>query len=118
PAAFASQVFVKNESYILPGMLSIGFGAGKNDFGSRNGKIDANELMSRPKAMWEPVTEAEFQSAKAANISVWNARAADLFWLDNETYKTVSADDDRLVFDKLTLADVRAYADGLKSAPI
>jgi predicted Zn-dependent peptidase len=118
PAAFASQVFVKSDSYLLPGMLTIGFAGDKNDFGSGNGKIDANELMSRPKAMWEPITEAEFQSAKAANISVWNTRTGDLFWLDNDTYKTESADADKLAFENLTIADVRAFAGGLKNTPM
>ena len=116
PAAFASNVFVRNEQNFLPGILIIGFSAGKNDLGSGNGKIDASDLVSA--AMSEVVNEVEFKSAKAENASRWNFRTADMFWLDNDTYKTQSVEAERLVFENVTLADVRAFADSLKNSPM
>ena len=93
-----------------------GFSAGKNDLVPGNGRIEANEMVS--KAMSDAITEAEFKSAKTENAFRWNLRTADMFWLDNDTYKTTSVEADKLVFDNVTLADVRAYAEGMKSAPM
>lgn len=114
PAAFVSKVFVRNESYFLPGMIVIGFAAGKDDLGTGNGKVDANDLVSR--ALSDAITDAEFQTAKAASVASWNTRTAPLFWLDNDTYKTISIEADRLVFNNLSLGDVKAYADTLKGS--
>ncbi|MBK8467016.1 MAG: insulinase family protein [Chloracidobacterium sp.] len=116
PEAFASRVFVRNEIYLLPGVITIGFSAGKDDLGTGNGKVDANDLIA--KALSDAVTDAEFQSAKTVSVATWNTRTAPLFWLDNDTYKTTSIETDRLVFNNLALADVRAYADTVKGSPM
>lgn len=116
PEAFASRVFVRNESYLLPGLIVVGFSAGKDDLGTGNGKVDANDLVS--KALSDAITEAEFQSARSVNAAVWNTRKAPTFWLDNDTYKTTSIETDRLIFEKISLAEVRAFADSLKGSPM
>jgi len=116
PEAFASRVFVRNESYLLPGMIVVGFSAGNDDLGTGNGKVEANDLVS--KAMSDAITEAEFQSAKSVNAAAWSARKAPIFWLDNDTYKIGSVETDRLIFEKVSLGDVRAFADSLKGLPM
>ncbi len=115
-ASHTLDFFVRNEQYFLPGIIQIGFSARKTDLRNENGKIEANDLVS--KAMSEPVTDAEFQSSKTENAFRWNLRTADMFWLDNDTYKPVSVEADKVVFDNVTLADVRAYAEGLKGTPM
>lgn len=116
PSAFADRVFVRSDAHVLPGSILIGFSAGKNDIGSVNGKVEATELIS--KVLAEAVTDAEFYNARTAVSAEWAKRAVELFWLDNDTYKTVSVDADRRVYDTITLADVRSFADKFKSAPM
>lgn len=116
PSAFAEKVFARNESYILPGALIIGFSAGKNDIGGGNGKVEATELVT--KALADAITEAEYSQARAKLSSDWTKRASELFWLDVDTYKTTSADADRKIYDAVTLADVRAFSDQFKSSPM
>ena len=115
-AAHTNNMFVRNEARALPGVIIIGFAAGKNEIGTGNGKIDASNLIA--KAMAEPVTDAEFQTARSAAASVWRAIDMDQFWLDADTYKIVSVDADRLVFEKVTLADVQAYASKIQKSSI
>jgi len=116
PAAFASDLFVRNEPHTLPGIITIGFTARKSDIGSGNGKIEANELLR--KAMADPVTDAEFQAAKSAFQTMWAKRDAPTFWLDADTFKISSPDTDSRVAGSVTLADVTAYAEKLRKQPI
>lgn len=114
PSAFADKVAVRNEAHILPGWFVIGFGAGRDDFGSGNGKIDAGDLIT--KILAEAVTDAEFSAARSAMSAAWIKRDGAEFWLDGDTYKTVSADADRKIYDGLTLADVRSFAERARSS--
>lgn len=116
PASHTVDVFVRNEQYFLPGIIKIGFTAGAHDLDGGNGKIDATALVT--KALSESVTDAEFQSSKTENSFRWNMRPPDMFWLDNETYKTASVEADRVVFENVTPANVRTYAEGLKKLPV
>lgn len=116
PSAFAEKVGVRNEAHVLPGSIVIGFSAGKNDVGSSNGKVEAADLIT--KVLAEPITDAEFYNARTAVSAEWTKRAIELFWLDNDTYKTISADADRRSYDTITLADVRSFADKFKSTPM
>ena len=114
PAAYASSVLVHCDAHILPGIITAGLSAGTREIGKGSGKIDANDLIA--KALSGPVSDAEFLTARSTNAGEWNKRDADLFWLDNDTYKTLSVESDRLAFDSLTLADLRNYAEKLKAA--
>ncbi|MEQ1922843.1 MAG: insulinase family protein [Pyrinomonadaceae bacterium] len=116
PSAHANDVFVKNEAHTQPGTIVIGFAAGKNEVGSGNGKIEANDLIS--KALNDAVTEAEFQAGRSAVAANWAKRYIEQFWLDLDTYKLVSVDADRTLFDKVTFDDVRSYAEKARTSPI
>lgn len=116
PAAYSSSVFVRNEPHVLPGIISIGFAAGKSDIGAGNGKVEANDLVS--KAMGDAVTDAEFQIALTNVNAAWMKQGADTFWLDVDTFKTAAADADRMAFFNVKLADVQNYADRLKTSPM
>ncbi len=116
PAAHTNDVFVRNEPHTQPGIIFIGFAAGKNEVGSSNGKIEANDLIS--KAIAEPVTEAEFQAARSTVSAEWAKRGIEQFWLDLDTYKLVSVDADRSMFDKVSFDDVRTYAEKARSLPL
>ena len=116
PAAHSSSVFARSDSYLLPGLMTIGFAAGRNDVGTGNGKIDVTDLMI--KTLADAVTEAEFQAAKDAAAAGWQTRDNELFWLDNDTYKTTSPEADRGIFETVTLADVRAFAERFKASPM
>lgn len=114
PTALMSNVFVQSEAFTLPGYITIRFSAGTREIGSGNGKVDLSDLIA--KSMAEPITDAEFQAARSANAAAWNKRDPDLLWLDYDTYKTLSIESDRLVFENLSLSDLRVYAEKLRSA--
>ena len=116
PSAYVSKVSVRDETPMLPGLLTVGFSAGAREIGKGNGKIDAVEIITR--ALAEVVTDDEFQAARLSNAADWHKRDIDLFWLDSDTYKTVSVESDRSVFDNLTLTHLRVYAENLRAATI
>jgi zinc protease len=116
PSAFADKVFARNEAHVLPGWIVIGFSAGKNDIGSGNGKVAATELLT--KVLADAITDVEYYRARTTASAEWAKRGAELFWLDYDTYGTASADADRRIYDTVTLADVRSFAEKLKSSPM
>ena len=116
PSAHANDVFVRNEPHTQPGTIVIGLAIGKNEAGSKNGQIEANELV--PKAMTDPISEAEFQAARSVVSTEWSKRPIEQFWLDLDTYKLASVDADRTMFDKVSFDDVRSYAEKAKISPL
>lgn len=116
PEAHSADVFVRSESHVQPGIILIGFAAGKNEVGTGNGKIDANDLVT--KAISDTITDAEFQTARTTVAGKWTARAIEDLWLDADTYKIASVDADRAMFDKVTLADIRAFAERTQKSPM
>ena len=107
PAEDAASAFARSEAYMLRGMIVIGFSGTKNDVGSGNGKIEANDLVS--KALKDPVTDAEFNAARNAAVNEWAKRSPEQFWLDVDTYNLAPQAGDR-IFDTLTAGKVRDFA--------
>ena len=114
PSIDLSNGFVRCDAHILPGIITAGFSSSIGRIGKGTGEIDANELVV--KAMSEVVTEAEFQTVRSNNVVEWSRRDVDLFWLDKDTYKTLSVESDRLAFESLTLANLRVFAEKLRTA--
>jgi len=113
PAEHASDVFVRSEAHILPGLVMIGFGGAK---GSSAGKIEANDLIL--KALNDPVTDTEFAAAKRAFQAEWANRDVYAFWLDADTFKTASPDADARLADAVTIDEVRNYAAKAAKQPL
>ena len=105
------NVVVRNAAYALPGMLMIGYSLRPS-----NGKPDPTAVIS--KVLSDPVTEAEFSSAKAAFAETWSKKDRVSFWLDADTYKIASIDPDIRLAESVSLADIRAYADKLRTLPV
>jgi hypothetical protein len=116
PAAHAGDLFVRNDAHILPGIIIVGFTVTKDEFGAGNGKIDGLDLIA--KSLSDPVTDAEFQTAKNAVRSDWAKRDIVSLWLDTDTFKTTSADTYARVVDNTNLSDVGAYAETVRRLPI
>ncbi|MEQ1606886.1 MAG: pitrilysin family protein [Pyrinomonadaceae bacterium] len=116
PAIYLDQLFVRNEAHTLPGMIIIGFAAGKNEVGNANGKIEANELVG--KALADAITDAEFQAAKSAFQANWTKRDVPSFWLDADTYKFTDVQGYARSADNVTIADVNAFAEKARKQPI
>lgn len=112
PAAYLSGVFVRNESHVQPGIIVFGVNTGRGDIGSGNGKIQPGGMTSQ--ALSDAITDAEFNTARAAAASDWMKRDMESFWLDADTYKIASVSTDRTAFDKVTVADVRAFSERLQ----
>ncbi len=107
PAGSAEKVSVRNEPHRLPGVVVIGF----------DGAVtDANEILK--KAMQDAVTDAEFRSAKNDLVAKWNATETQTFWLDADSFVIAKPETLMNAADKVTLADVSAFAAKLRARPI
>jgi len=115
-AEFAASLFVQNNVHALPGSLVIGFALGKGDAGPEHGKMDVREIVA--KAIADPVSEAEFQSAKAIFKSQWSKRDTPSFWLDIDTYRLSGLDAYMKSAETVTLNSVSAYAEKLRKLPL
>ncbi len=116
PEADSEGLFVRNNAHILPGIITIGFSAGKGDIGSGYGKMNANNLIG--KAISDPITEAEFVTAKRQIQTAWLKKPVSDHWLDMDTYKLTSAEADARSADNVTLADVNAFAKSASILPV
>ena len=113
PSGHTGDVFVRNEYHTLPGMIAIGFSADKGEFGTANGKVEANELVG--KAIIDPITDSEFQAAKTAVLNEWAGRDAISFWLDVDTFRTAEPTSKNA---EITIADVKAFAESASKKPM
>jgi hypothetical protein len=113
PAPHADDLFVRNEPHILPGVITISFAASKGDPPQ---KIEANDLVS--KAIAEPPTEAEVQKAKSDVNTLWSKRGPVDLWLDADTFQLPKPEQESSLTDKVTLADVKSYAEKLRRQPV
>lgn len=113
PSVNSDKVFARMTEHILPGVLTIGLSAFRND--SANGKVEANDLVI--KALNDPITDAEFTTARNAFTAEWTKRDVIGMWLDIDTFKTGEPAAEQKLADEVTIAAVRAFADRVKSAP-
>ncbi len=113
PSNYAAKVFVRGDAYVLPGWMMIGFSGTKSDLSTA--KIEANDLV--PKALADPLTEAEFTTARLAAAAEWARRTPEQFWLDVDTYNLTPQAGDR-IFDAVTLAKVRDFAAWVSHQPV
>lgn len=114
PADHANDIFVRSEERTLPGIFIIGFNI-KRNAGSDN-KIEAATLL--PAALAPAVTDAEFASAKQRFADEWHKKDAASFWLDADTYGIADIDLDMKAADSASIADVNAFAERLRKAPM
>jgi len=115
PAAYKDSVSVVSEPHVLPGIFVVRIGAGSRDLGIDTSKPNSFALLN--KAIADPITDAEFQAAKNAVAAELQKRRAEDLWLDADTFKTAGAAADSSAAASVTIADVRAYANKLASAP-
>ncbi|MFL6468103.1 MAG: M16 family metallopeptidase [Pyrinomonadaceae bacterium] len=120
PEAQRNNVWVKNYSNVLPGVIVIGFSRIQRE-------IQAAVTVEKPKsevsdfvvnALNERVTEAEFAVAKNAAIAELNSRDFVTRWLDADTYKFASVKTDQAAADSVTTADVQRVADQMRQQAI
>lgn len=116
PASHSGDISVRNLFHTLPGAIMIGFSISRDEFGTGNGKVDANELVG--KAINDPISDAEFIAAKDAVQSDLANRTSVQLWLDLDTYKTAGAEADRAATKNVSLADVNAYAVVFRKQPM
>lgn len=115
PSVFSENVIVRSETLTLPGVFSIGFSASRNDIGTGNGKIEANELVA--KALADPITDAEFNAAKAAFSAEWAKVDNVTHWLDADTFRFADAAAQARAADAVTIDTVRSFAERIAKAP-
>lgn len=106
------DAFVLNEAHALPGVITVGYTL-----------IPANEKpditrQTISKALSDPVTEAEYNVAKAAFAGTWSKRDRVTFWLDADTYKIASPEADARIAEGVSMANVKAYAEKVRRMPV
>lgn len=116
PAAFSDKVSTGAIAHVLPGSFIISFTAVKDEIGIGNSKIEATDLVS--KALNDLITDAEFAAAKTSLLVEWAKLDTTDLWLDMDTFKTGEPAAESKAANSVTLADVRSFADKIKSAPM
>jgi predicted Zn-dependent peptidase len=113
PADANGTVTVESVDHVLPGSFVIRFSGAER---SNSAKIEANDIVS--KALWTPVTEAEFQKAKP--IGTGRLVEYDMYdrWLDVDTYKSEPPDDFNKRVGSVSLANVQDVISRLKGQPM
>ncbi|MEO6051237.1 MAG: pitrilysin family protein [Pyrinomonadaceae bacterium] len=106
----AGDIFVRNETHTLPGMVIVGFGGEGN--GADRAEVDAIILRS----LHEPITDTEFQAAKRTLEAEWSAKDVQSVWLDSDTYNL--RPEAYKVVNAVTLDDVRSYAGKFLKLPV
>jgi predicted Zn-dependent peptidase len=110
--------FIRNETRLLPGFIIFGYTKAAADIKPLEEKPDTtNKPKSFGELMTMPVTEEEFNSAKAAALDEMKRKSVVEMWLDADTYKLVSVKDDLDKMNNVTRADVQRVLENLTKNP-
>ncbi len=116
----SGNVSVVNQSNLLPSYLLIKFSDWNAKMIQQNGdqiNLPGNTETMFAETIKKPVTDAEFQKAKQINFAENLDEYADR-WLDLNTYKLISIEDELKKYKNLTLKDVQNVADDWKKQPV
>ncbi len=110
---------VRNEAHILPGQIV--FSVSRISTDAKKKLYPAGESVD-PKGLIltllsEPITDAEFQAARATVLSAANGLPPESAWLDSDTYKITPVASQTKKLEAVTLADVQKLAAALKTRP-
>jgi predicted Zn-dependent peptidase len=120
PADQRANVFVRNYSNVLPGVLVLGISKIRSDLTaaitSEKPRSEGTDLLAG--ALGDRLTDAEFNAAKAAVLGEYRKLDAPTLWLDADTFRLQSVKADQDAFANVTLADVQRFADRVKQQPV
>lgn len=113
------SAFVRNEAHALPGAIVFGLSNPSTETKASiyQGKpiIDANSLVS--KLLAASISSDEFQMAKTAVLSAKNVEPLDEHYLDIDTFKLNTAENEGKIIDALTPADIQSLTVKLRGLP-
>ncbi len=114
-----AKAAVRNEAHILPGQIVFSVSGIATDAKIKlypaGDSVDPKGLIAS--LFTEPITSAEFATARAAIVSATNAKPLDERWIDLDTYKLGTSPTQIVRVQALTLSDVQKLADSLKTRP-
>jgi hypothetical protein len=113
PTVDKSLINVKSFDHLLPGTFVIRFSGTKELAGL---KSEADDLVQ--KAFSAPVSDAEFQPAKEAEVNEFGRRDVYDQWLDMDTYKTEVPAKLQARWAATTLGDVQNVMSRIKGQPM
>ena len=120
PAEQRSNVSVRNYSNVLPGVLIFGISKIRTDLApsvtNEKPKGDASDLLAA--ALGDPLTDAEFNAAKAAVMAEYGKVDPSTRWLDADTFRLPSVKADQDAFTNVSLADVQRFANRIRQHPV
>lgn len=111
---------VRNEANILPGQIVFSVSRisteAKVKLYPAGESVDSKGLIAA--LLSEPVTDAEFQTAKTAVLGALNGLPPEEAWLNSDTYKITPAASQNKKVEAVTLAEVQKLAATLKVRPL
>jgi predicted Zn-dependent peptidase len=121
------RTLVLNQAHFLPGILiaklsmpkfSISVQGGSND--SQNSTHTSQSLtrFSLTHLLSQQVTKDEFDKAKAEFLNEFNSKPLEELWLDVDTFKLLSVNDEIQKANNVSLDDVNRIAEEFKKRPI
>ncbi len=115
------EVTITSNSHLLPGLFIIAV----KDWNLGYVKRDGNQIalpaeMNKSIAGYfaDPITTAEFNSAKNSVLKRFSQENLTENWLDVETFKLSSFSKDMQAAQEITLEDVRTLAEKMKNEPV
>ena len=120
PADQRSNVFVRNYSNILPGVIVFGISKIRADLApsvtNEKPKGDATDLLVG--VLGDALTDAEFSAAKTAVLAEYRRMDAPTLWLDADTFRLSSVKADQDAFANVSLAEVQRFANRIRQQPM
>ena len=111
---------VRNEAHILPGQIVFAVSRISTDAKIKlypaGESVDPKGLVAA--LLSEPITDAEFQTARSAVLSSAKGLPPEAVWLDSDTYKIAPAGSQTKKLEAVTLSDLQKLAAALRTRPL
>jgi hypothetical protein len=127
PKQFASNIFVRQDERILPGVIVFGYKSSPKPVAAmpigEPTSIGGEKPMNLPQntaslLLSQPIKTEEYDKAKAEILADLNKKNIADWWLDIDTFKITSVSDESNIFNSVTQSDVQRVAEKLYKNPV
>ncbi len=125
PKQSASNIFVRQDERILPGVIVFGYKASPQPvvampIDSASGGEKPTNLPQNTASLLlsQPIKNEEFNKARAEVLADLNKKPIADWWLDVDTFKVSSVTDEANIFETVTQTDVQRVAEKLYKNPV
>jgi predicted Zn-dependent peptidase len=125
PKQSASNIFVRQDERILPGVIVFGYKSSPQPVvamptdSANSGEKSANLPQNTASLLLsQSIKTEEYNKAKAEVLADLSKKTIADWWLDVDTFKITSVSDESAIFNSVTQADVQRVAEKLYKNPV